>query len=46
MSVASDGLGTMHRQIAGRLTGPVTKWLVLAFWIVALVVGRAASPPS
>ena len=28
----------MHRQIAGRLTGPVTKWIVLAFWIVALGV--------
>ncbi|MGH3334778.1 MAG: MMPL family transporter, partial [Nocardioides sp.] len=27
----------MHRQIAGRLTGPVTKWIVLVFWI--LVVG-------
>ncbi len=24
----------MHRQIAGRLTGPVTKWIVLAFWLV------------
>src|SRR6478735_11271745 len=28
----------MHRQIAGRLTGRVTKWIVLAFWIVAMVV--------
>jgi RND superfamily putative drug exporter len=28
----------MHRQIAGRLTGPVTKWIVLAVWIVILVV--------
>ncbi len=27
----------MHRQIAGRLTGPITKWIVLVFWI--LVVG-------
>jgi RND superfamily putative drug exporter len=27
----------MHRQIAGKLTGPVTKWFVLAFWIIALV---------
>jgi RND superfamily putative drug exporter len=26
----------MHRQIAGKLTGRVTKWLVLAFWIVAV----------
>ena len=30
--------GCMHRQIAGRLTSPVTKWIVLAFWVVALVV--------
>src|SRR6059058_3478988 len=29
---------TMHRQIAGRLTGRVTKWLVLVFWILVLVV--------
>src|SRR3954464_15942887 len=28
----------MHRQIAGRLTGRVTKWIVLAFWIVLLMV--------
>jgi len=28
----------MHRQIAGKLTGPVTKWLVLGFWIVAVMV--------
>jgi putative drug exporter of the RND superfamily len=27
----------MHRQIAGKLTGRVTKWIVLAFWIVVLV---------
>ena len=27
----------MHRQIAGRLTGPVTKWIVLGVWLVALV---------
>jgi RND superfamily putative drug exporter len=27
----------MHRQIAGTLTGPTTKWIVLAFWLVALV---------
>ena len=26
----------MHRQIAGRLTGPVTKWIVLAFWVITL----------
>jgi RND superfamily putative drug exporter len=29
----------MHRQIAGKLTGPVTKWIVLAFWLLALVGG-------
>jgi RND superfamily putative drug exporter len=29
----------MHRQIAGKLTGRVTKWLVLVFWL--LVVGVA-----
>jgi RND superfamily putative drug exporter len=28
----------MHRQIAGKLTGKTTKWMVLAFWIVMVVV--------
>jgi RND superfamily putative drug exporter len=28
----------MHRQIAGKLTGRVTKWIVLAVWIVIFVV--------
>jgi RND superfamily putative drug exporter len=28
----------MHRQIAGKLTSPVTKWIVAAFWIAAVVV--------
>ena len=28
----------MHRQIAGRLTGRVTKWIVLAAWIIIFVV--------
>ena len=28
----------MHRHIAGKLTGRVTKWVVLAFWIIAVVV--------
>ena len=28
----------MHRQIAGKLTGRVTKWIVLAAWIVIFVV--------
>ena len=27
----------MHRQIAGTLTGRVTKWIVLVFWIIAFV---------
>ena len=29
----------MHRQIAGKLTGPVTKWLVLVAWIVLFIIG-------
>ena len=28
----------MHRQIAGALTGRVTKWVVLIFWVLALGV--------
>jgi putative drug exporter of the RND superfamily len=28
----------MHRQIAGKLTGRVTKWFVFAFWIVLVVI--------
>ena len=28
----------MHRQIAGRLTGRVTKWVVAAAWIIVFVV--------
>ncbi len=31
----------MHRQIAGKLTGPVTKWVVLALWLLVFV---GASP--
>jgi RND superfamily putative drug exporter len=27
----------MHRQIAGSLTGRVTKWIVLVFWLVVVV---------
>jgi RND superfamily putative drug exporter len=27
----------MHRQIAGKLTSPVTKWIVLAVWIITFV---------
>jgi len=26
----------MHRQIAGKLTSPVTKWIVLGLWVVAV----------
>jgi len=34
----------MHRQIAGKLTGRVTKWLVLAFWLIVVVAaGSVAS---
>ena len=34
----------MHRQIAGKLTGRVTKWVVLAFWvIVVMAAGSVAS---
>ena len=28
----------MHRQIAGKLTGRITKWIVLAAWIAILVI--------
>jgi RND superfamily putative drug exporter len=31
----------MHRQIAGSLTGRVTKWLVLVLWILVVVVAGA-----
>ncbi len=34
----------MHRQIAGKLTGRVTKWFVLAFWIIA--VAAMVTPAS
>ena len=36
--VSKEG-SPMHAQIAGRLTGRTTKWLVLAFWIIAVGVG-------
>src|SRR5689334_5538403 len=37
----------MHREIAGKLTGRVTKWLVLAFWIIVVVAsGSVASKLS
>ena len=31
----------MHRQIAGKLTGPITKWIVLGFTIVLFMVFSA-----
>jgi RND superfamily putative drug exporter len=33
----------MHRQIAGKLTGRVTKWIVLVAWIVIFVVAGSLS---
>jgi RND superfamily putative drug exporter len=38
LSVVRGSLCTMHRQIAGALTGPLTKWFVLLFWILAMGV--------
>ena len=32
--------GSMHRQIAGKLTGRVTKWIVLVLWVGVTVVAR------
>ena len=37
LSPPPERVDTMHRQIAGKLTGPVTKWIVLAAWLVVLV---------
>ena len=34
----------MHRQIAGKLTGRVTKWIVVVFWII--IVAAAGSVAS
>src|SRR3954452_17106184 len=37
----------MHRQIAGKLTGHVTKWVVLAFWVIVVIAaGSVASKLS
>jgi RND superfamily putative drug exporter len=36
----------MHRQIAGKLTGPVTKWIVLGFWLVTFVVSALFFAPK
>ena len=33
----------MHRQIAGKLTGRVTKWIVLAFWIIIVVAAGSVA---
>src|SRR3954449_6789981 len=34
----------MHRQIAGKLTSPITKWIVLVAWVlVFMVAGMFAS---
>ena len=33
----------MHRQIAGKLTGRVTKWIVLVAWIIIFVVAGGLS---
>lgn len=33
----------MHIQIAGKLTGRVTKWLVLLFWVIAFAVAMPLS---
>src|SRR5919112_1479872 len=33
----------MHRQIAGKLTGPVTKWIVFGAWIVIVVIAAGLS---
>jgi len=33
----------MHRQIAGKLTGRVTKWVVLAFWIIIVMAAGSVA---
>ena len=33
----------MHRQIAGKLTGRVTKWIVLGVWVVLFIVAGSLS---
>ena len=39
MSVPSAGLDGMHRQFAGKLTSPVTKWVVAVLWILIAAGG-------
>ena len=33
----------MHRQIAGKLTGTVTKWIVLVAWVALLAIAMPLS---
>jgi RND superfamily putative drug exporter len=33
----------MHRQIAGKLTGRVTKWVVLAFWVIIVMAAGSVA---
>jgi RND superfamily putative drug exporter len=33
----------MHRQIAGRLTGRVTKWIVLAAWVIVVIAAGSVA---
>ena len=37
LSVGHGSVCVMHRHVAGALTGRVTKWAVLAFWIIAVM---------
>ncbi len=37
LSVGPGSVCTMHRHVAGALTGRVTKWVVLGVWILAFV---------
>jgi len=34
----------MHRQIAGKLTGPLTKWIVLTGWLVVFIASFFIAP--
>jgi len=34
----------MHRQIAGKLTGPITKWIVLAAWLIIAIASFFIAP--
>src|SRR4051794_11568567 len=37
LSPPPERVDTMHRQIAGKLTGRISKWIVLVAWLVVLV---------